>query len=157
MDWENFQRESTVLLSLGVELLPFSRCLRSKGSRTILWPGFQATPSLPAIWRITGCLAQAPEPDSGSLHLSYRVSISAHHRWGEPHSPFPAACNPPVCRDWSAYPKPSLVERWHGHGNLRGQPSGTVREPGLAVEVPETLSSLYKGGKTEPSQRVHFE
>uniref|UniRef100_A0A8C6W1G7 Hemicentin 2 n=1 Tax=Nannospalax galili TaxID=1026970 RepID=A0A8C6W1G7_NANGA len=52
--------------------------------------------------------------------------ISAHH-WGS----FPAACEPPVCRYRSAYPKPPLVEGWCGPGNLRGEPAGTVRDPGL--------------------------
>uniref|UniRef100_A0A452F193 Hemicentin 2 n=1 Tax=Capra hircus TaxID=9925 RepID=A0A452F193_CAPHI len=51
--------------------------------------------------------------------------FSGWHFWaGLPkhHSPFPAACDPPMCRDWGAYPKPPLVEGWGGSGSLGGEP-----------------------------------
>uniref|UniRef100_A0A8C0DZX9 Hemicentin-2 n=1 Tax=Balaenoptera musculus TaxID=9771 RepID=A0A8C0DZX9_BALMU len=61
------------------------------------------------------------------------VELSVHGEGGlgfwEHHSPFPAACDPPMCRDWGPYPKPPLVEGWCGPGSLEGEPTGTCKGP----------------------------
>lgn len=91
-----------------------------------------------------------------------RAPIGGHQRRREHHSPFPAACDPPLCRDWGAYPEPPLVEGWSGPGSLRGEPAGTCGVPraggatlhrwrGHFLEALETPAGPWQpGGRTSP-------
>uniref|UniRef100_H0VN85 Hemicentin 2 n=1 Tax=Cavia porcellus TaxID=10141 RepID=H0VN85_CAVPO len=82
-----------------------------------------------------GLFACQATNDVGTTGAEVEVSvhgetpIGRHHRRREPHGPFPAVCDPPVCRGRHASSKPPLVEGWGGPGNLRGDLAGTFRSP----------------------------